>query len=1343
MLKARKSHVILDEDKWEALCNSIVGDHITSTRGLTKGGFVQAYHSKVLGVREAIVDWNYIQAYTVEPEAHQHRSEALEAEIKIGPASINVNDIMSKALEDVISTDDIAEEAIKLNVDFKRTDVVEERVKALKERALTTTLSSNLATRDKGFLRVHVKSISEVADDADESYEENALEQYYIVMYTITSEEWQHEFKASTKSWWKKWTEDGMKTIKEKGLEFIRGRREAAYKCQEHEVWDEGKTQKIVAMYEALEMMYLNQPDEKELTQLSEQLNPYKSEMGFSSKELMAKRMISRRVNKDPTSAGIIRFPNDKFLLFIDQTHQLPKQSHLVVKLFKSTSVDTRKEKSERVLTSLLEKQKHHLKLRIHANKGMLNDDIQHELSKLKRKENDLNELRHSITQLHAEVKELQAIQKEWQSSSESEKDTISLVGQTALPLDQLLDVLYEDNLDVEDLTLLFDTHRHASCKMLLQFQYQCQFVGRENPLRELIPVGEKPINFGQEKFDFPAQSPLKINWETSDEVAVAKGDLLYLVRDNELGKPQLDTPYFIYYWKEEDGGKWDCFASSLKLFSNIQEDIIHTEPGSSESKQRKGHLYFPSSRKLALPPGAYRLVMIRNEEFDGKKYRTQLDQSLPLNVFVGVNSVHTTFGTTPFVDVKTVKVSMAIVSGNQTIVSTLPATKCSEQWLKASGYDIELENDILVVNQEIARVEHALQVLSNSKKHEAAIILLEKEVKSYTDRLEALKSLKVQGIGAIKSQIELLNEEISDLRKYIESCSNKPKDQDENQNQLKSAKSMLEEKEDELIGLKLVAEQYKARHTTTNTNQLIAHSSGPKPFTYSCEMRMHYLLEGETQDMCELTGDKIIILPQPVVETADKLRVKILGKMQSMNVERSNHIRRQIQTELRILLAIVGILNSPWYIRMWIFWRQWPHYKMLYKLDWLYVFEEVLTEFLKADNDLKLLFPLIVQELVDELQSRSQELDLRGMEKHADQVLSRREVPVNQFEKVDGEHPGLDGHIDKSVSRFVGLGDDWNSLTSTIRRLFGFEPGLGGVYIAKYVRRQGSPLGELGRVGPFTIEKDASQSKIWDYVPSPERRLMFIEWLFHVFVAALKYLVALLNLSFNVNFVSNIVAATKWFTVPTVNLDNMKRECEQALASVLSFVSVIIEQFNYLFGSLLTYIMNNFNFFTEFQGCGQGYGSVLIWFLLWLTALFLYIVIQEDVLAKVQKLSYYLPFEVGRAGEDRLEQLGIVLVSPVLLIIKVLILFIAKQSDAYLVQMNKGLLFTVNSTNLNGNECPLGGLNLACQIIASIFLGCFFYIFLPLLVLDIFSWVPPTDLAKDEKRIAKSESRN
>ncbi|OQR95741.1 hypothetical protein THRCLA_07611, partial [Thraustotheca clavata] len=39
--------------------------------------------------------------------------------------------------------------------------------------------------------------------------------------------------------------------------------------------------------------------------------------------------------------------------------------------------------------------------------------------------------------------------------------------------------------------------------------------------------------------------------------------------------------------------------------------------------------------------------------------------------------------------------------------------------------------------------------------------------------------------------------------------------------------------------------------------------------------------------------------------------------------------------------------------------------------------------------------------------------------------------------------------------------------------------------------------------------------------------------------------------------------------------------------------------------------------------------------------------------------------------------------------------------------------------------------------------LGCFFYIFLPLLVLDIFSWVPPTDLAKDEKRIAKSESRN
>ncbi|KDO16751.1 hypothetical protein SPRG_17761, partial [Saprolegnia parasitica CBS 223.65] len=295
-------------------------------------------------------------------------------------------------------------------------------------------------------------------------------------------------------------------------------------------------------------------------------------------------------------------------------------------------------------------------------------------------------------------------------------------------------------------------------------------------------------------------------------------------------------------------------------------------------------------------------------------------------------------------------------------------------------------------------------------------------------------------------------------------------------------------------------------------------------------------------------------------------------------------------------------------------------------------------------------------------------------------------------------------------------------------------------MYIAKYVRRGaeiGHARGELGRVGPFPIHIDAKEGT-WRFL-APERRLLCTEMAFHILVTALKYFVALLNLSFNVNFVANIVASSSWFGYSKDVLNGMKADCTAALASVLSFVSVVIGWFDYVCSYVLNYIMVELDFFDQFTGCGQGYGLLLIWVVMWLTTLFLYIVIQEDVLVKVQKLSYYLPFSFGRAAEDRLEQVGALLVIFVLIAIKVLVLFIAKQWDAYSEQVSSGTLFSLTRYSASGVECPAMGLNYGFQVVSAVLLGGFFYCLLPLLVLDIYSWKPPTDLAKDADRLALS----
>ncbi|KDO27232.1 hypothetical protein SPRG_07481 [Saprolegnia parasitica CBS 223.65] len=256
MLKARKSDIILDEELWTRLCESVAGHHVTPSGGLKKGEFVQAYHSDVLGpVRDAMVDWNYIQAYTIEPTAHQRNiGDAIEAQSAIAPEKLRVNEIAAKALDALVSTDDIAEEASQLDIGFKRTDVVEEREIVFEEEALKATFASPAAARDRGFLNVRVKSVCEVRKDDDDGEDmedddtNTSLDEYYVVMYTISPDEWHHEFKPVVRTW-ADWRQLLGPTLKRKALELLRGQRKEPYKCGPHEEWDSNKSQDLAAEY--------------------------------------------------------------------------------------------------------------------------------------------------------------------------------------------------------------------------------------------------------------------------------------------------------------------------------------------------------------------------------------------------------------------------------------------------------------------------------------------------------------------------------------------------------------------------------------------------------------------------------------------------------------------------------------------------------------------------------------------------------------------------------------------------------------------------------------------------------------------------------------------------------------------------------------------------------------------------------------------------------------------------------------------------------------------------------------------------------------------------------------
>ncbi|RHY33266.1 hypothetical protein DYB32_002215 [Aphanomyces invadans] len=1000
--------------------------------------------------------------------------------------------------------------------------------------------------------------------------------------------------------------------------------------------------------------------------------------------------MISRLVTKDPLADGVVKFPNERFRLYLDRTRTADAQTHVVIKLFKRTerarkfnpqkyerllqaTIELgRAEKSERVIRTLLEKQKQLLVESLHLFD--VTAELEMQMTKFKRKEHEADALVRRITALRTEVDELEAEQAAWRQNQKRAKFKTQLLGQTALPIQDFLDVLHDDSLETDDLAIIYDLEHKASGKLLLSVEYKCDTVSKMADTQPLVAADP-------DKLEYPADAPLAVKWATSDEFGVHQGDSIALVRENDDKKLMLSMSFFTLFWSSKTNN-WDIFDSSVALYSGgeTKAAILHrTPPEDGDGAKASGMFLLPSARDLSLPPGTYRLSLIRKETIEGVNYRSSVGASAGLNVYVGVNSIHTIFGTTPLVDVKTVKCSMSVIdtATNLIQVSTMPVSS-SSWWFRACGYDAELDNSIAMLSAESAELEKQLSVrdLRAAKRTVQQLALCQV-------KLRAAENAKAKGVAGIKNHQDKARAELDAL---------------------------------------LVEWQRRSVLQLTGA----APEVPPPEFNYRSPMRVEFLLEGATgtlpQDnphLNDLSNDCVVILPQVVVETSDRIRVKVRRSMAIDGLDhRTNRIRKQIQWELQIMLTVVQFANANFFEKARTYMKLWSALKKLRKVRWLYVFEECLPLYHNASTKLKDHFPAIIAELIEELQCRTDELELES-DGQVKNNLFRRQIPIKGSVFTQDERCGVSGTIDGSVASFVG--DDVS---------------VGDMYICKYMRRGDATgsLGELGRVGPFAIQSSAKKSS-W-FTLTVHQKLALVEAAFHLFVLTLKYFVALLNLSFNVSFVSSLALKIEW---PHLNFDAIRAlqvQCLAALRDVVPVVREIFAWFDHFFATLLEYIMVDLNIFKFFANCTHGFGMLVNWIALWATALFLYIVIQEDILAKVQKIGSYLPVEVGKTGEDRFEQLGSVLVSPVLIVIKVLILFIAQQWTVFSNELWEGQTFV---QPVASQQCKVAGLDYALQVTAAVLLITFFYFFFPLLVLDMFSWVPPFDLKSDDDRVEAS----
>lgn len=257
--------------------------------------------------------------------------------------------------------------------------------------------------------------------------------------------------------------------------------------------------------------------------------------------------------------------------------------------------------------------------------------------------------------------------------------DGLRLIGQTCFGLRDLLHILHDDSQQAEDMQALVTELGRDVGVVLLNFQYKCESSQADAKPSALTPIAIRMTDAGVSKerdsdvlLEYPSHSSLRLQWKA--EKGLQRGDRLCVVREGDPHK--LTTPYFLVVWNIVDDDNdnaapagqtrnesqlcdW-CVPDALKTcYGELRNEIV-----TIDADRGTGIVLFPSALRLSLPPGVYRVYLLRNETHTETqtKLRKTLGTSPPLGVLPGVNSVHTMFGTTPVIDIRPVRVSLHVL---------------------------------------------------------------------------------------------------------------------------------------------------------------------------------------------------------------------------------------------------------------------------------------------------------------------------------------------------------------------------------------------------------------------------------------------------------------------------------------------------------------------------------------------------------------------------------------------------------------------------------------------------------------------------------------------------------
>lgn len=1381
----------LTNDLWTEICDSVGLDETT---GFTLANFLDVYSGNFLGSRHPLADYYRIETFKLLPERRAKTQEATkEAALNVAPEKINVKNIAEKALEEIASADEIFQDLLEKGLEFSKLKKIEEREVA--GFTFESALSGKQRSRSTGFLHLNIGSISELADrliSTDTQFNnDGAKPEELYAMFEITDAQGLRERmpKSPKKNTCKKITENllGSKDG------------EISYKVKDDEKWDDGETQILMReMHDTEKLLKSCTPGTPnydaafaKMSALMKRLTPTGPEI--TGDGAFNGRVFSSVVLRDSSPDAIVRFPDDQFRLYVNMKDGKTPRKLLVCKLFKRIGseksrlqlelgfhLDAQKkaEATYAILSDLVEQQSQHLRHLVAARHSSGKDaaddsDVWMSLAKLRQKRQDLLEFEAEVEKRKKDLFEAQRKLNDAIYLEEAEREkgkinsapavdakvaapasdpkkpndgkadvveeaaTVKLIGQAFFDMEELLHVLHDDKEFTDDVIPFTTEHHKDVGVLLLQFEYKCAFLQQAAPCAPLpeitiamsgndeCDVVEKILE--EVAFEYPSHSHLELQWKSD---ILQQGDRLCLVREGD--KFKLSTPYFLLLWASTNDGKkknakkddeasadteeydWWIPDTLKRLYSVPGEKLITTDPA-----KKHGHVQLPSSIGLSLPPGQYKVFLIRNEsDKNGINFRTILGRTASLAVLPGVNGVHTSFGTTPMIDVKPLFASLQLFAKEDRSVVADALTHEIGYFDEDYLAGIELEQEIEVTSLEVKASEMAYEKSKHKKDGKA------------------------------------LEKKISDLKTILED--------------LAAQKERLE----------ATAAQSA---NVTGSKQAVQKAEAHIVFSSDENLVLAYRFHGGAP----VEQDRIVFLPADVVRVSDNLRSTILGRLQGNNSQQVDAIRETMERELVEVQQFLELNFTLGGIRKMIRRKLKPllglgggagpevktdAYKSITGAsDGSFVWDECMKVFKSAPPIAKKNFPFIVRDLLDEIGGRKKELGLKtatGAVESGGKKLSQLKKLLKLGLEVPVIVPG-----GNKASEVVSAEGDTSAADTTKRKTVTGECSVslanrfhqGGFFVAKYVRRAGeggsdrsilSCSGEICRFGPFFIAPARFSYKpaqvyfyfakmFAKYVMSDEG-ILVVKILGHALVSFLKYFLAVVSLSFNI---SVLAGNFKIDAIDAINGDRLKvifASFRSRLSTFYGPVEIALDKIYMFFNRFTVLLMGKLHFLDVADECVSGFYLYFTFALLFAATFVVYVVVQEDLLLKVQKIHTYLPINPGKGLLGFLEQLGSLLVIPLYLTIKSCVLFISGRWEKFYQSLQEKKGFAEFKLHWKPRLCKnadLAKANYVFGVTAVILIVAFLFVCLPLLLLDLYSWVPLSELEENNKLEEKAHS--